>query len=221
MKEQMKPEDLKAEIKVIRKTRAGDVLLEMGKNLEDREGVRNAINSAIGNTGKTRHLIPKTTIEIRDLDSVTEEDEVRAAITRVLPNSTTEKKITVTKANGRGLRMAIITLNEAEATAILKNTRIKVGYTNCRVRRRIEVLRCWRCLSYGHHTKTCQGPDRHDLCHKCGSKGHKLKDCQEEANCVLCGESDTNSGNTKHVPGSGSCSVFRRALEEQRSKEHG
>ena len=79
-----------------------------------------------------------------------------------------EIEIRLTDANSRGQRLAIASVQETEALKLLKTGKIKVGWVICRVRRRIPLDRCLRCLGYGHHARDCKGTDRSIMCYKCG-----------------------------------------------------
>ena len=46
------------------------------------------------------------------------------------------------------------------ALILLKATQIKIGWVSCRVRRKTELIRCYRCLVFSHMAANCRGPDR-------------------------------------------------------------
>ena len=116
------------DVRSIRQTNAGYILVEMGKNnSENRAQMDDAIKSGIGQLGTVKSLVPTTSLEIRDLDSLTEEDNVRSALACDLPNSGGEQRIFVTKTNSIGLKMPIVNLNEEEANHLLKTARVKIG----------------------------------------------------------------------------------------------
>lgn len=61
---------------------------------------------ALGTAGAVRNLVPRTSLEIRDIDTLTEAKEVEEALKRDLGDATGEMKIFVTKPNGRDQRLA-------------------------------------------------------------------------------------------------------------------
>lgn len=210
----VKPEETETEIRCIRQTRAGDVLLELGHKSKNREAFSSAVKKAVGQAGDVRDLVPRVTLEIMDLDSLTTEDEVCQALQQDLEDITGEMKVSLTKINSRGQRMAIVELNEQEANKLLEKTRIKVGWINCRVRRRTLVTRCFKCLNFGHESRNCKGPNRENMCYKCGAEGHKAKTCTAQAiRCVLCSDLGVEQDQLSHAIGSGACHSFRQALE--------
>ena len=90
------------------------------------------------------------------MDACTMEEDVRGAITQAGAGG--ELTIRITDANNR----------ESEATKLLKVGKLKVGWVICRIRRRIPLVRCFRCLRYEHHVRDCKGIDRSNTCYKCG-----------------------------------------------------
>ena len=69
--------------KGIRKTRTGDVLVEVKANPDNKAKFGNALSTAMGVTSSLRPLKSKTQVEIRDLDGVTEEAELTSALDAV------------------------------------------------------------------------------------------------------------------------------------------
>ncbi|XP_033221089.1 uncharacterized protein LOC117175492 [Belonocnema kinseyi] len=213
-----KPENTNTVVKSIRQTRAGFVLLELDKESKNQKGFTEALKNALGDQGTVFNKVPRTSLEIRDLDSLTTEEEVREALTRDLQELTGELKVSLTKPNTRGQIMAIVDVDEQAAEHLLETAHIKVGWVNCRVKKRTMVTRCYRCLGYGNQARECKGPDRKDQCYKCGNTGHKGATCQSDANCVLCNDLNLETQQRCHIPGSGKCQAFREALG--RAREH-
>lgn len=212
IKDRIDPDKIGAEIRAIRQTRDGQVLMELGRTA-DAEKLSAALVTALGTSGTVRSLVPKISVEIRDLDCLTEKEDVEKALKRDF-QETGELKVVITKTNAREQRMAIVEMGEKVAASLLKQGRIKIGWVSCRVRRRTTVQRCFRCLGYGHVSRACRGPDRSHLCFSCGEADHKAKDCKSPKHCVLCAEKGLDQ--LAHAPGSGNCAVFREALEKAR-----
>ena len=81
----------------------------------------------------------------------------------------------------------------------------------CKVEKRIEMRRCFKCWAYEHKAAECKGPDRTKTCNKCGKEGHRYKDCDKEEACPVCNMSG-------HRAGTGKCRDFRRALSKARKE---
>ena len=81
-----------------------------------------------------------------------------------------ELRVSLSKTPYRGNRKAYVLQEEARALKLLKGAHIKIGWVFCRVRRKKEVNRCFRCLGFGHIAVDCRGPDRSRCCWRCSEK---------------------------------------------------
>ena len=59
-------------------------------------------------------------------------------------------RVSLSKTPYRGNRKAYVFLEKAMALKLLKGAHIKIGWVSCRVHRKKEVNRCFRCLGFGH-----------------------------------------------------------------------
>lgn len=217
LKEKMKPEESGAVVRSVRKTQNGAVLLELGKETTDKEAFRRSIQNAIGDAGQVKSPVSTTTIEIWDLDCLTTKEDVQQALVQETGKNM-DFKVHVFEPNSREQKMALATANAETASILLKKGRIKIGWMNCRIRQRVTVTRCHRCLGYGHIKANCNGTDRSRACWKCGKDGHKANGCPsrpDKQSCFLCSERPEIKDKA-HFPGSGSCNVFRAALTQQK-----
>ena len=161
-------------IEKMRETRQGDVLVIFGKEPKNKDIFEEALRRAVGDRGSVRGLTPRSQIEIRDLDSTVEPEEVREAIVASLGDQVAgDIKVDLTKTSFRGNVKAFVELNDAAAAFLVREERIKVGWVNCRVKQGDEALRCYRCHGYGHLAAGCKAEDRGKLCWRCGKEGHK------------------------------------------------
>ena len=151
-------------------------------------------------------------MEIRDMDILAEVKDVQEAL-RAFFEDTQERQVFVTPANRRGNRLAVATLVREEANLLLGARALRVGFVRCRVRKRIEVVKCFRCLGYGHISQDCKGQDRRKTCFNCGAVGNKKFECTAAAECFLCKEMDGSPIKRSHKVGSALCTAFRGALE--------
>ncbi|GJQ67290.1 hypothetical protein Trydic_g8191 [Trypoxylus dichotomus] len=179
IRQRVKPEETEVNINAVRKTKKGGILIELGRSSSNCKGFTNQLQEALREKALVSTLQPKLKLEFRDLDCLTTVEEVTEAIRKALPNCETDPKVILTKANSRQLRMALVEINEHYALELLKTARIKVGWVNSKIRKRLEVTRCYRCFGYGHRQATCSEPDRRKegLCMGCGEKGHLKKNC--------------------------------------------
>ncbi|XP_066245222.1 uncharacterized protein [Euwallacea similis] len=105
-------------------------------------------------------------------------------------------------------------LEERRVEELMKDPRIRIGYVVCRMERRLEVGRCYRCWGLEHEAKDCRGEDKTGCCFACGERGHRRRECKGEERCCNCGK-------TGHRTGSEGCEVFRKALAKARKLERG
>lgn len=211
------PEECGVGVREIRRTRAGDVLVELRRTTaEARTRFFEAVQKAAVGVSSARELIPRVRLEICDVDCCTTKDEVEEALRRALPERPRNLQVNLTRPNTRQQVAAIVTLDEISAKALLRTARVKVGWVNCRIRRRTEIPRCFKCLGFGHQSDRCPGPDRGKACYRCGAGEHKAKECKESPKCFLCAENGERSEAHRHVAGSGKCGAFRTAFARAR-----
>jgi len=203
-------------VTAMRKTLKGDLLVELTKGAKAVAATSTIRNKLAEITGtvvtRLRHIAE---VEIIDLDEVTTQDEVLAAIRKSLygddlPDDD-EVKVTGLWSTRDGRQMATAIVGVADAS---KLTSIRVGWTQCRVRpRRPEPPRCYQCHGFGHSTRQCTGPDMSTACRRCGLTGHTQATCTEsEDRCVACDR--LKAPRVPHKPGSGACAARRKAISE-------
>lgn len=83
-----------------------------------------------------------TEVEVLDIDITTDADEIKAAVRKHFGEETS------------GEIMVSLT------TRLVRTGHLKMGWVACRVRKKTEVLRCYRCQGFGHMAASCEGPDR-------------------------------------------------------------
>ncbi|XP_037942445.1 uncharacterized protein LOC119677245 [Teleopsis dalmanni] len=205
----IKPDDEEVAIRSIRKTKSGAVLLELGKGGKKNDFYAE-LKGTMGEVAKVTELKPRAKIEIRDLDSLTTDDEVRAAVRIALQEPTEQMDVKISGANTREQRRAYVCISSQAAKTLQKTERIRMGLVRCRIKLLQDVERCYRCFETGHLQYNCKGPDRkgQGLCIRCGESGHKLKECTRPPKCCIC----ASKGCIKvdHIPGSHKCEASKR-----------
>lgn len=212
----VRPEDTGTEIKSVRKTQAGGVLIEIGEDSKNKSGFREAIEGALGEGAVVSSLEPKVTLEIMDIPESYEDADVREALQRDAPELGS-CKVGLTTPNPRGLKVGIFTVGEKAAEKLLDAGKLRIGWVICRVRVRTTVVRCFKCLGFGHLASKCSGPDRRAACFRCGESGHKGKECTAAECCIVC--KTGNVQDTGHKLGSGRCKTFRDALAKAKQSK--
>ena len=106
-------------------------------------------------------------------------------------------------------------LEEVRALKLLKATHIKIEWVSCRVRRKMEVNRCYRSLGFGHMAANCRGPDRSRSCWRYGEEGHTAGSCTRQSQCYLCYAKE-DEPRDDHIPGTIRCAAFREAAPKRK-----
>ncbi|XP_035725541.1 uncharacterized protein LOC118443129 [Vespa mandarinia] len=200
------------DVRSVRQTRTGGVLLGLKKTTADiRASFAETLRKEGEETSSITELVPKATLEIRDCDCCTSSIEVEEVLKRNLPGYAGKIEIKMTNPNTREQRLTILKIVEEAVAKLLKAGRVLVGFVSCRVRRREELRRCFRCLDYGHYSDSCDGPDRNKSCYSCGGMGYKIKGCKvSEPTCFLCSNGIVET--RKHQAGSKPCKAFQETL---------
>lgn len=172
IKQKVQIDYLDVKIKAIRQTKGGDALFELKLETKRCDLFSNAVREAVGNLGSVKEIVLKTTVEIRDLDETVTTEEVKQAVKRVLGDEALTGAVRLCNTL-RGQALAFVELPEQDPLKLLDNGKVKIGWVICRIRRKIIVPRCFRCLGYEHHSKNCKGTDRSNCCFKCGYSSHK------------------------------------------------
>ena len=160
LKKSVNPEELGATVQGIRETCSKYLLVELRCSTNSRGRLDTAFNEAVGARGTVRHLIPRIEVKIAELEPTIGAGDVEEAVRGFFEQeSEIELTVSLTKRPYRGNSKAFVLLEEGKALKLLKAAHIKIGWVSCRVRRKKEINRCYRCLGFGHIAVDCRGPD--------------------------------------------------------------
>lgn len=200
--------ELGADVQRIRRTQTGDMIFELKKGSKNSSSAYKELAEKImGEKVKIKAMCPEATLQCRDIDEVTTEEELRSALKEQCELGEAQMIIRLRK-GPYGMQVATITLPVDAANKALKVGKIKVCWSVCplSISQRPEV--CYRCQEFGHLARNCKGPDRTNLCRRCGEDGHKALDCKKPPKCMIC---STDEGRN-HVTGGPKCSTFKKAV---------
>lgn len=209
LREKINPNEMGYDIMSIRKTRAGDALIQLKNGSKNPGDLAAAINETLGAGVRAKGLVPMDTVTITDIEEGLEGDEVITAICNNLTDEQLRKEevlLRYLKAGKWGTQLAIVSMPAKACADLLRLGKLKIGWTNCRVQRKANIERCFRCHGTGHKARECSGPDRSDACRRCGETGHRAAGCNKEKRCLVCADrgSDPN-----HTMGTKECPIFR------------
>ena len=209
MKNKIDPTEIGVEIKGIRRTKTGELLVNFKKGDGQAEKLRKALGNMLGDDVTVRTLTRSHTIDIRDLDESTDSLEL---INALMEATATEEPSSFKILNIRnyfgGTKQALVQLPEHLAAPLLRTGKIRVGWIMCRIRIRVRTKQCYRCMDQGHIASQCKGLDRANICRRCCNPGHKLKEYTADLRCIICQEAGIE--NTGHYIGSVACVNNRR-----------
>lgn len=202
----------------IRRTNNGGLLLQLRGSNSHTEDFSGAIGELLGESASVRTLKERKTLVIKDIDEITEKEDVSEALQKLpcLAGSCKPEVVMLRRAYG-GTQTATISLSADAATALLKEGKIRIGWVVCRIRERSIPMRCYRCLQFGHMARQCKSEvDRSATCRRCGQDGHIARNCAKEPLCMFCREDNPKSAG--HIAGSGKCPKFLSALKTRLRK---
>lgn len=204
------------EVDTVRKTKDGNLLLRMRKLTAKTSEVLAVAKQTMG-----AEVIIKTNavaVEIRELDEDITKEELVSHISDILSAPIAPGNVKALKPSFGGKMMAVVLLPAPAANQLVSGPRLRIGWSSCKTIIRVPVIRCQRCLDFGHKRNTCSGPDRSNKCTNCWEMGHQRKDCEAEAHCGLCVE-EGNEEAGQHLSGGGKCQACRRFLQMQKAKQ--
>lgn len=198
-------------VKNIKKTAKGEVMLEIEGGKDKAEALKQAIKNSNGDT-KVTIRNNDDVIHVSGIDGDVNDAEIAKAIKESVGDANEgDIKILSTRQNLDGSQNAIISLRKGIATDLIAKGTIRIGWVHCRVRLRVNVTRCYRCLEFGHLTHECKGQDKTRICLKCGQEGHKARNCQNTNFCLTCKISGHRADQMK-------CPHYRKLVNEKCNK---
>lgn len=210
VRENINPENLGIQVKSIRKMKDDSLLLVTEKeNVEKlKEEIRNNEN-----INDVKIVEKKATLLISGMDEVTTKEEIITALNKKIgSDEATHLCIKTLYANRSGEQIATIETTRALAVKLLITPTIRIGWSNCRIKEKVIVLRCTNCLKVGHAAKYCRAKKSRDSkCLRCTQEGHNVKDCKNESYCLSCDRSG-------HRSDSMSCPKYRKLVHQKEAE---
>lgn len=153
------------------------MLIELKGDQQKIEAVRAEVSRTAGAGIEVRSLQQKVMVKVRDLDQWTDGEEVAGAVAAETGIDRDALKVISIRKRFGGTQTALVMAPATACHKMLAHGRLRVGLVNCRVIQGDPRVRCFRCLSFGHMSKKCDGPDRSASCRRCGTPDHVAAAC--------------------------------------------
>lgn len=116
-------------------------------------------------------------------------------------------------ARGQGGPSAVIEVPPDVRGKLLRQGRIYLGWSSCRVMDHLRILQCFRCLGFGHIAKNCQAAG--DICGHCGDS-HESRTCPKTGalRCHNCEKAKMSATNHSALNAS-VCPILQRRLGDK------
>lgn len=209
VKEQVDIKEIGVTIKNARKSGKGDLLLTVEGGNDKATILQQAIKTKMKDVEVNKRRTANT-IYISGIDATTTEDEIVGALTATSKVQCDQVKVVSLRTGRNEECTAVVELPKDIAADMIGKGKIEIGWSICRVRERIFIARCFKCLDFGHKTRDCSSQvNRTDECLNCGKMGHKAKECKSPAYCTTCNKTGHRADQTR-------CPVFSGLVNDAR-----
>lgn len=93
---------------------------------------------------------------------------------------------------------------------LLQQDRVFIGWGSYRARDFVSVLRCFKCLGYGHSARNCSKAEA--VCGHCCMEGHIVSACPSRQLGPVCGNCKLRGRDSGHHVRSLSCPEYSRVM---------
>lgn len=200
-------------------TRKNGTVVVQSKNNEEREKIKNALQSELSESYDINIPDePKMTIIVTDMSFKIPDEEIIGKIKKqniVLNNC--ELKLVKTyefKKNDRTIYNAKIIVDKETYEKVISIQKLNIGWDRCRIFDGTDVIRCYKCNGFNHKAAEC---NNEEVCYKCHGK-HKSKECKNEIvskclNCIHMKKTRNLELDENHTTISKECPVYKKKLE--------
>lgn len=151
MKNEVNLQNASVVVDRIRRTKAGDLLVRLGKGVGQAERLGSALAPVLGQQANVRVVTTTCTLKIRDLDEITEAEEITETLAKNVDKTTpSDFTVRAIRQSYSGTRLAVVTTPAQYADTLVRMGRIRIGWVTCRVREKAEVIKCYMCMGFGH-----------------------------------------------------------------------
>lgn len=211
MKKEVDPQKIGVQVLNVKSTTSGNIRIQVvGGDNAKLEQLKKEITDKVAKSRSAELEAKETTIIVRDLDISVDREDIVEAIEKEIGNLVNFKVTLSENINRAGYRHAYVNIPMEFASKLLKNRRICVGWSRCRIEEQLRPRRCFRCQRFGHIAYKCKNTAA-KTCLKCGGENHMAAGCKEPSRCIECQE-------LGHRADSMQCPKYKQLVDELRGK---
>lgn len=207
IKDSVNIDKIGVQVRTIKRNNKGDIVMEVkgGRNRAE------ALKEAIMENSKRQVVMANNAsiLYISDIDADVGTSDIKKAILEA-DNRFKEDDVRSisTRPSRNGNLNATVSLSKFACRELARMGSVKIGWVFCKVRERVNITRCFKCLEFGHITRNCQGPDKSKICINCGREGHVKRDCTHDSYCTNCKVIGHRADQTR-------CPIFRQMINDK------
>ena len=209
LKMSINPDLVGVKITSLTPTLNGDVKIQLKEISTGAKKIMMEQLTNVKSAQKATHVQRSKGIIILDIEEDIEQDDIKNVLAKQLNIEESDVKCNPMRVMTRGTKMISVFLPVPAAEEAIRLKRIKIGWTMCHIKERIDVRHCKICSKIGHQAKECKADPKITRCQRCGDE-HPTSTCSSSKQyCVTC-ESEDHRGN------SFKCPIYRSIINDAR-----
>ena len=159
VKEGLGEDELEDTIDKVRRTNNDKLLIVLDRKSGDKlEPLQRKVASVLGNEAEVSGRSQEVELSIRDLEEITTEDEVKAALQKAAGSDivVSRNSIRTLRPAYKGTQITLVRLPEDVARKVMgERGRIRIGLVNCPVKEVDRPRKCFKCWNSDHIAINC------------------------------------------------------------------
>lgn len=227
--ETVNTKSLKVGVNRIKKIRTKGVVLELRNEEECKimvssiENSNHQLKAYIPRKRNPRVIIHGIEVNFPDNELIESIVEQNPSIKQALTGDDDMRLLFARKTRNGNAKYAVVEVTPAIYRNLMNCVKIYVGFSSCKVKEYVSVIRCYKCLGFGHFSTDC---NKEQCCSHC-SEVHGVNSCPrtriECVNCKLQNQRNSTRNqqerlNTQHLATSLDCPIYQKIYNIIKSK---